>query len=106
MGPRLSLWSDFITLPKAMQHPAANVIHLQPAFGPSTPLVNSLPLHGNPQILGQGPSPLKRCMYFSTPRGCWNGATCPYLHSKSDQVSLSRVEESSRCEETEARFGH
>ncbi|KAK1357647.1 hypothetical protein POM88_050903 [Heracleum sosnowskyi] len=84
LGPGPSLRTDFITLPKAMQHPAANVIHLPPAFGPSTPLVNSLSLHGNPQILGQGPSPLKRCMYFSTPRGCRNGATCPYLHSKSD----------------------
>ncbi|KAK1357645.1 hypothetical protein POM88_050901 [Heracleum sosnowskyi] len=66
-APGPSLRTHFVTLPKANKHPDANMIHLQPAFGPSTPLMNSSSLHGNPQIIGRGPSPLKPhqkpCMY-------------------------------------------
>ncbi|KAK1357654.1 hypothetical protein POM88_050910 [Heracleum sosnowskyi] len=96
MGLGPSLRTDFVTLLKANQHAAnmiqlaANMVHLPLAFGPSTPLTNSSSWHGNPQIVGQGQGPLKPqqkpCMYFFTPRGCWNGTSCRYLHSKFDQV--------------------
>ncbi|XP_017254481.1 uncharacterized protein LOC108224393 isoform X1 [Daucus carota subsp. sativus] len=51
--------------------------------------------HDNTQVVGQGLSlikPPKPCIYFNTPRGCWNGTNCPYMHIKSEQPAPSQVE--------------
>lgn len=72
------------------QLPAANVVHLPSAFGHSTPLMNTSSFNGNTQVVGQGPPmlkpPHKLCIFFNTPRECQYGASCRYLHSKSDQA--------------------
>ncbi|KAK1359852.1 C3H1-type domain-containing protein [Heracleum sosnowskyi] len=54
-----------------------------------------LSLHDNSQVVGQGlslPKPQKPCIYFNTPKGCWNGTSCPYMHIISEQTAPSRVE--------------
>lgn len=54
-----------------------------------------LSLHDNTQVVGQGlslPKPQKPCIYFNTPKGCWNGSSCPYMHIRSEQPAPSRVE--------------
>lgn len=52
-------------------------------------------LSSHAQVFKQGLSllkPQKPCIYFNTPRGCWNGTSCPYMHIKSEQPAPSRVD--------------